>query len=235
LTSPGTPEGGLQLAAKAIVDGHLKSGMVLGLGSGSAVAKFAKKLGESISMGDLKDVSIVPSSMQSWLLAKENSIPIIQDSAHCPAALDAAVDGADQISLKTRSMIKGGGGALLREKVILSSAKQSYILVDETKISEKLNRFVPVEVVQFAVESVREKLVRSFKAKPLLRTLDKGYPYFTESGNVILDSKFQEEIVDPVRLESDLRMIAGVVEVGIFNCRVDKFYVGTRNGSFESH
>jgi ribose 5-phosphate isomerase A len=223
------------LAAKAIAEDHIESGMVLGLGSGSAVAKFAKALGELIKNGKLKDLSIVPSSMQSWLLAKENSIPISKDSAHCPPALDATVDGADQISLKTRAMVKGGGGALLREKIILSSSSHSYILADSSKIVEKLNHSVPIEIVQFAAESVQEKLVRGFKAKPVLRKLDKGYPYFTESGNVILDSQFGHKVEDPLKLEQEIKALAGVIEVGIFNCKIDRFYVGNEDGSYDSH
>jgi ribose 5-phosphate isomerase A len=223
------------LIAKAVAEKHIKSGMVLGLGSGSAVKEFAKALGELVRKGNLKDVSIVPSSMQAWLLAKENLLPLIADSAHCPPSLDTTVDGADQISLHARSMIKGGGGALLREKIILSSSKHSFILVDSSKIAQNLNRGVPIEVVQFAAESVQEKLVKDLKAKVTLRKLDKGYPFFTESGNIIIDCQFRREIQEPVELEQGLKALPGVVEVGIFNCKVDKFYVGNQDGSFKSH
>jgi ribose 5-phosphate isomerase A len=223
------------LAGKTVAEKHVKNDMVLGLGSGSAVAKFAKALGESVRKGCLKDLAIVPSSMQAWLLARENSLPLYADSAHCPTNLDAAVDGADQIALSSRSMIKGGGGALLREKIILTSAKHSYILVDSTKVVEMLNKPVPIEVVQFAVSTVQEKLQREFKAESVLRKLDKGYPFFTESGNIVLDCKFGERIRDPLKLEQQLKSIPGVIEVGVFNCRIDKFYVGGQDGSLESH
>jgi ribose 5-phosphate isomerase A len=228
-------EDAIVLAGKTVAENHVRSGMVLGLGSGSAVAKFAKSLGELTRKGTLKDISIVPSSMQAWLLAKENSLPLHGDSAHCPRTLDVAVDGADQISLRTRSMIKGGGGALLREKIILSASKHSYVLVDSFKVVERLSRPIPVEVVQFAVGSVQKKIETDLKADPVLRKLDKGYPFFTESGNVILDCQFREMIQEPLKLESSLKSLPGVVEAGIFNCKVDKFYVAGRDGSFESH
>jgi ribose 5-phosphate isomerase A len=224
------------LAAQTLAQNHVNSGMIIGLGSGSAVAKFAKALRSLIGKGrDLKDISVVPSSMQAWLLARENSLPLFQDSSHCPPSLDIAVDGADQVSFASRSMIKGGGGALLKEKIILSSSKQSYILIDSSKIAERLERPVPIEVVQFAVRSVEERLKRDFKAKPLLRKLDKGYPFFTESGNLILDCQLEEDVQEPLKLEQELKSLPGVSEVGIFNCNVDKFYVGYQDGSVKSH
>jgi ribose 5-phosphate isomerase A len=214
------------LAAKAVVENHIRSHVILGLGSGSAVAKFAEALGKALAEGKLNDVVIVPSSMQSWLLAKRHSLSL-SDSAHCPSSLDVTVDGADQIALPSRAMIKGGGGALLREKILLAASKQSYILVDSSKVKEEgfLDRSVPVEVVPFAVDSIRELLKQEFEAEPVLRTLEKGYPYFTESGNVILDCKFSRKIEDPANVELSIKNLAGVIEVGIFNCKVDKFYV----------
>ena len=217
----------------ASVAKRIEDGCLLGLGSGSAVARFAKSLGARVEREKIR-VSIVPSSMQAWILAKENGLGLAQDSAHCPSSLDIAVDGADQISLDSRSMVKGGGGALLREKIILSSSKLAYILVDNSKVAPRLERSIPVEVVQFAVESVAEK-IKTQDAVPELRKLDKGYPFFTESGNVVLDCKFSKPIKDPVAMELAIKRIPGVVEAGIFNCRVDKFYVGAQDGSFSSH
>ncbi len=223
------------LAARAVVENHIRSQMVLGLGSGSAVAKFAEALGKAVTEGKLNDVIIVPSSMQAWLLAKRHSLSL-SDSAHCPSSLDVTVDGADQIALPSRAMIKGGGGALLREKILLSVSEQSYILADSSKVKEEsyLDRAVPVEVLPFALDSIRDHLKEEFEAEPVLRTLEKGYPYFTESGNVILDCKFSRKIEDPANLELSIKNLAGVIEVGIFNCKVDKFYVGSPDGSFKA-
>ncbi len=216
-----------QKAAKQVRDGE-----VLGLGSGSTVARFARALGDRIKKNNL-NVLIVPSSMQAWMLARENKLKFHPDSAHCPKILDLAVDGADQIATKSRAMIKGGGGQLLREKIILSSSRRVFILVDSSKVVRKLSRSVPIEVVQFALESVQEKLEREFNSKPALRKLDKGYPYYTESGNVILDAQFGE-VDHPKELEVSVKELPGVVEVGIFNCKVDRFFIGNQDGSAET-
>ncbi len=225
----------MELVGREVARKHIKSGMVLGLGSGSAVAKFARALGEEIRSGEVRELSIVPSSLQAFLLARENALPLTTDTAHCPTSLDATVDGADQVSIASRSMIKGGGGALLKEKVILSSSKHSYILIDSSKIVQKLTRSVPVEVIQFAIDSADEIIRREHNAETILRKLDKGYPYYTESGNLILDCQFKRPIDDPIELERSIKSVPGVVEMGVFNCHVDKFYVGTENGRVESH
>lgn len=209
------------------------SGDVVGLGSGSTVARFAKALGIRIEKESLK-LSIVPSSTQAWLLAKENGLPLSQDSAHCPTSLDIAVDGADQIAISSRSMIKGGGGALLREKIIISSSKKCYILADQSKYVLHLARSVPIEVVQFSLVAVESKIRSSLGGTCELRKLDKGYPFFTESGNLILDCRFGESISDPIALESRVKMIPGVVEVGVFNCRIDKFLRANQDGTFDA-
>lgn len=208
--------------------------LILGLGSGSAVARFARALGKRIRNESLK-ISVVPSSMQSWLLARENGLRLVEDSSHCPPSLDLVVDGADQIALSTRSMIKGGGGALLKEKIIIQSSKRCFILADESKFVPELTRSVPVESTQFSVLSLEKRLFSELGATTELRKLDKGYPYYTESGNVILDCSFKEAISDPVTLESKMKKLPGVVEVGIFNCKVDGFYKANHDGTFEIH
>lgn len=212
----------------------IRNSDVLGLGSGSAVARFARALGERVKNEGLK-ISIVPSSMQSWLLAKENGLTLSTDSAHCPASVDVVVDGADQISLSTRSMIKGGGGALLKEKILISSSKKCYIIADESKYVDRLTRSVPVETTQFSVLPVEQMIRKQLGGEPILRRLDKGYPFYTESGNVILDCKFELGISDPAALEAKVKTIPGVLEVGIFNSNVNKFYRANQDGTFDSH
>jgi ribose 5-phosphate isomerase A len=209
------------------------NGDLVGLGSGSTVAKFAIELGKRVRSESLK-VSVVPSSTQAWILANDNGIPVAQDSAHCPPKLDLAFDGADQISVATRSMIKGGGGALLKEKIILSCSQKNYILADYNKYVLELDKSVPVEVIQFSVSSAEEKLKQNFPCIPTLRKLDKGYPFFTESGNLILDCQFKMPMTDALSLERRIKIIPGVVEAGLFNCRVEKFYKATPDGSFET-
>ena len=167
--------------AKTVAQELIRSSDVLGLGSGSAVARFAKALGERVKKESLK-VTIVPSSMQSWLLATENGLALASDSTHCPPIVDVVVDGADQISLPTRSMIKGGGGALLKEKIIISSAKKCYILADESKYVQKLNRSVPVEVTQFSVLSVEHKVKKQTASRAGLEEVGQGVSLFHRIG-----------------------------------------------------
>ncbi|MGI0091643.1 MAG: ribose 5-phosphate isomerase A [Nitrososphaerales archaeon] len=219
--------------AKSAARNLVRSSEILGLGSGSAVARFAKALGERVKKDSI-EITVVPSSLQSWLLVKVNGLTIAEDSAHCPAIIDVAVDGADQISLSSRSMIKGGGGALLKEKIIISSATKCYILADDSKYVPNLNRSVPVEVIQFSLLAVEHKIRNQLGAEPSLRKLDKGYPFFTESGNVVLDCQFKEGISDPSKVESQIKSIPGVVEAGIFNSKVDRFYKANQDGTFET-
>jgi ribose 5-phosphate isomerase A len=215
------------------VAGSLSPNELLGLGSGSAVAKFTKALGKRVKSESLK-IFVIPSSMQSFLLARENGLELARDTARCPESIDLVVDGADQISLSTRSMIKGGGGALLKEKILISASKRTIIMGDQTKYVKRLNRSVPVEITQFSYLKIAGEIHRKFGADPALRKLDKGYPYYTESGNVILDCQFREEISSPRDLERELKMIPGVVECGIFNSEVDKFYRANHDGTFDS-
>ncbi len=219
--------------SKSAAQNLVPNSCVLGLGSGSSVARFAKALGQRAKKESLR-VAVVPSSMQSWLLAMENDLTLVNDSGHCPPSIDIAVDGADEISIATRSMIKGGGGALLKEKIIFAAAKKCYVLADESKYVQKLERSVPVEVTQFSALSVEHKIRGQLGAEPNMRKLEKGYPFFTESGNVILDCQFGRSISDPAGLEVRLKSIAGVVEVGIFNNPVEMFYKANHDGTFET-
>jgi len=211
----------------------LTAGDLLGLGSGSAVAKFARAFGQRIRSESIR-IEVIPSSMQSFLLARENGLELARDSARCPESIDVVVDGADQISLSPRSMIKGGGGALLKEKILISASKKTFILADHTKFVRMLNRSVPVEVTQFSYLRAEAEIRRKFGADPVLRRLDKGYPYYSESGNIILDCQFKEEISAARDMERELKMIPGVVECGIFNEEVERFYRANQDGSFDT-
>jgi ribose 5-phosphate isomerase A len=131
-------------------------------------------------------------------------------------------------------MIKGGGGALLKEKILISASRKTIILADQTKFVKKLNRSVPVEASQFAYLTVGSEIRRKFGADPSLRRLDKGYPYYSESGNVIFDCQFREEITAPRDLERELKMIPGIFECGLFNSEVERFYRANHDGTFET-
>jgi ribose 5-phosphate isomerase A len=140
-------------------------------------------------------------------------------------------DGADQIDAKF-NMIKGGGGALLREKILISAAKKVVIVADSTKFVQSFNRSVPIEVHPMA-RSVVSKKLSEIGGKPVLRTLDKGYPFVTENGNVILDIIFAS-IPDPKKMEVELKSIAGVMEVGLFTRRADVYYRAKSDGTFDT-
>jgi ribose 5-phosphate isomerase A len=144
--------------------------------------------------------------------------------------IDIVFDGADQIDAKF-NMIKGGGGALLREKIVISAAKRVVIVADESKFVQSFNRPVPIEVHPMARSTVYRKL-SEMEAKPTLRALDKGYPFVTENGNVILDTTFPS-ITDPKKKEIELKSIAGVLEVGLFTRRADVYYKARSDGTFE--
>lgn len=185
-------------------------GATLGLGSGSTVATLLDELSPFLRR---KGVSAgVPTSTQIEMVAARNSIQTVPFRG----AVDIVLDGADQVD-HTLNLIKGGGGALLREKILMSSARRTVIFASEAKFSRALCENgvrVPVEVFPFARESVKSSLGK-LGGRPQERLLPKGYPYFTENGNVILDTAF-EPIENPRELEVMVKSVPGVAEVGIF-------------------
>jgi ribose 5-phosphate isomerase A len=197
---------------------------IIGLGSGSTAAKIVKEL------AGLKDekMEFVPTSIQIKLEAEKNNLTIA-DENRIPD-IDIVFDGADQID-EAFNMIKGGGGALLREKILISSAKRVVILADESKFVKQFTWPVPVEVHSMARSSASRKLVAA-GGKPSLRTLDKGYPFITENGNLILDTYF-DSIKDPRAKEMELRSIPGVMEVGLFTRKADFYFKARNDGTFQ--
>lgn len=196
----------------------------IGLGSGSTAAYVVKEL------ASLKDVRMefVPTSTQIKIEAEKNMLRMA-DENRIPE-IDIVFDGADQIDDKL-NMIKGGGGALLREKILISSAKKVVILADESKFVKHFSRSVPIEVHPMARTSAAGILAK-YGGKPSLRTLDKGYPFITENGNLILDTTFRS-IDDPRAKEIELKSIPGVLEVGIFTRKADVYYKAKNDGTFE--
>jgi ribose 5-phosphate isomerase A len=213
------------MVLKALED--VKDASVIGLGSGSTVTLFVRALGKHVKDSKL-NVSVIPTSLQIKIEAEQLGFNILDDG-YAPS-VDIVFDGADQIDTKF-NMIKGGGGALLREKVLIHASKRASILADESKYAKVLNRPVPIEVHPFARTYVQERL-RKWGAVPKVRSNEKGYPFVTENGNVILDTDFGE-ISDAVSLEREVKNIAGVMEVGIFTKRATKYYKANRNGSLE--
>ena len=198
---------------------------MIGLGSGSTVGFIVREMAE---LPDKESIEFMPTSLQIKLEAEKCSLRIT-DENRIPQ-IDIAFDGADQIDSKF-NMIKGGGGALLREKILISAAKKVVIVADAPKFVQSFSRSVPIEVHPMARSIVSMKLVE-VGGRPVLRTLDKGYPLITENGNLILDTFFPS-IADPKKMELELKNIAGVLEVGFFTRRADIYYKAKNDGSFE--
>lgn len=205
----------------------VKDNSVLGLGSGRAATSFVKELGRYISEHDLS-VRAVPTSLQIKLVAEQNGIHMID--AGQVQKIDVIFDGADQIDSQ-KNLIKGGGGALLRENILISSAKKVVIMADATKFVKHFNRTVPVEVHPFARNMIK-KFIEKLGGKPNLRTIERGYPFITENSNIIYDCDFGT-IKEPKPLARKIKEIAGVVEVGIFTRKPDVIYKAKEDGSFE--
>ncbi|MHA1239103.1 MAG: ribose-5-phosphate isomerase RpiA [Candidatus Odinarchaeia archaeon] len=201
---------------------EIKDGQVIGIGSGSTVSYLIKFLGEKIKSREL-DILAVPSSYQSFYELVNAGVKVTSLDEH--PQLDITIDGADEVD-GNFNMIKGGGAALTREKIIASVAKKVVIIVDYTKITEKLgSKPVPVEVIPFAFKPVYLTL-QKMGGKPVLRMgKHKMGPVITDNGNLIIDVKFSE-ITDPENFEWKINNIPGVVENGIFYNLVDALYVG---------
>ena len=214
----------LKLAREAVK--VVKDVKVVGLGSGSTVGFIVRELAKLPNNGSIE---FVPTSRQIKLEAEKSSLRIADENII--PDMDIVFDGADQIDSKYH-MIKGGGGALLREKILISAAKKVVIVADASKFVKSFSRSVPIEVHPMARSFVLKRL-EEMKGKPNLRILDKGYPYVTENGNLILDVLFPS-ITDAKRMELELKNIAGVLEVGIFTRRADIYYKAKTDGSFEA-
>jgi ribose 5-phosphate isomerase A len=188
----------------------VKDGQVLGLGTGSTAAYFIKLLGEEVRRG--LRIRGIPTSDRSRELALSLGIPVVTlDDCQ---EIDVTVDGADEVDPQLR-LIKGGGGALLREKIVASATKQMIVVADASKQVQTLGRFpLPVEVIRFA-QALVAKRIRALGAEVQLRRNEDGSPYITDENNHILDCRFGE-MRDPDGLARELSWMPGVVEHGLF-------------------
>ncbi len=200
-----------QLAAEAAIP-FLLSGMTIGLGTGSTADFFLQALAASLANGKLKDIAGVPTSRQSEHRAIELGIPLTSLGKH--PVLDLTVDGADEVA-PNLDLIKGLGGALIREKIVAQNSKKLIIIADASKSVPMLGTKVslPVEVIPFAHES-QEAFFRSIGAESKLRK-HAGMIFNTDNGNLIYDCKFPP-MAEPARIEQQLRERAGIVGSGLF-------------------
>jgi ribose 5-phosphate isomerase A len=220
-----SPDEMKRAAAVAAVQ-HLPETGVLGLGTGSTTRWFIEAVGELVRGG--RKFSCVPTSRASRALAERCGIALLGDEG--PWQLDVCVDGADEVS-GALDLIKGGGGAHTREKIVNYSAAKNIIIVDESKLVARLGqtRSVPVEVLPFGYQTTLRAL--GALGRPELR-LSGGEPFFTDSGNFIVDLA-TGPIEDPQLLERALRARPGVVETGLFLGRADVVLVARPSGVTE--
>ena len=213
-----------QTIAKDAVKQFVKNNQVIGLGSGPMAAAIVKEIGK-ISSDIKKTLQCIASSTQIKQEALSGNLTMV-DQNLIPE-IDVVFDGADQVDSQF-NMVKGGGGALLKEKVLHSAAKTIVITAVQS-----FNRSVPIEVHPFALYTLQNKLESEQGAKPELRMLNEGYPYITENGNFVLDTTFQS-IPDIRNKEIELKNTPGVIEVGLFTKHASVYYKAKDNGSFET-
>ena len=213
-----------QAVAKAAVD-KIQNGMILGLGSGSTAAFMIEALALKIKFGEIKDIVGVTTSFQGEVLATELGIPL--KSLSSVSEIDLAIDGADEVDPKFQ-LIKGGGACHVQEKLVASMAKKFIVVVDSTKLVEKLNLDfkLPVEVLPTAWKQVQKTLIDFGGEGNLRMAQKKAGPVVTDQGNLILDLTFSNGIDQPELLESQINNIPGVLENGLFTNLTDEVLVG---------
>ncbi len=205
---------------------YVKDGMVVGLGTGSTAKHMVLALGEKVKAG--MTLRGVPTSQETAELAKRAGIMLIDTENRW--VIDVAIDGADQVD-PSFNLIKGGGGALLKEKIVAASAKQFVVVVDHTKQVPVLGGSfpLPVEIIPFGWGSTAREIETLTKSRVVLRE-KQGVPFRTEAGNLIVDVHLAR-IEQPAELEIALNQIPGVVETGLFVGRTNVLIVGTAGGT----
>ena len=215
------------LAAARAVD-FIEDGMAVGLGTGTTATLFIQQLGARVAQGGL-NIRCVASSDASHNLAASLSIPVT--TFEDLSVLDLAVDGADEIA-PGLALIKGGGGALLREKIVISAARRFLVIADASKVVPQLGKFpLPVEVIKMALPLVERRLTE-LGINPSLRLLPDSSPYLTDEHNYILDCACGS-IPDPTALAAEIRKIIGVVEHGLFLGVATHAVIGSETGVTE--
>jgi len=212
-------------AAEEAVE-QIESGMVVGLGTGSTAAFAVEAIGHRLGSGDLRDIVGVPTSARTTELARSAGIALatLNDNPR----LDLTIDGADEVD-PSGNLIKGGGGALLWEKIVAAASDRYIIAVDESKLVDLLGKFfaVPVEVMPFGWRTHLGSVVE-LGGEPVLRIEKGDEPFVTDGGHYIIDCRFPGGISDPVRVDRVLRDRPGVIETGLFLGMAPEVIVGRR-------
>lgn len=193
---------------------RLRPGMVVGLGTGSTTTFAIAEIGRRLARGDLGDIVGIPTSHTTHRLALEHGIPLGTLESH--PVVDVTIDGADEVDPERR-VLKGAGGALLREKIVASRSRRWIVIADESKLTPRLGtRYpLPVEVVRFGWRGHLDAL-RDMGADATLRMRDGESPFTSDEGHYIIDARFPDGIAHPAALEEALRRRPGVVGTGLF-------------------
>ena len=221
-----TDKARISAAAQAVRE--IRDNTTIGLGSGNTILRALELAAERIKKENLK-ISFIPTSYQTEIAAKR--LGLKTSNLEEDTEPDLALDGADQIQWRTLDLVKGGGGALLREKIVDSTARRLIIVVDERKLAKTLGgqQAIPVEIVPFGYASTLSK-IRKISEKTVLReAAGKVGPVITDNGNLIADVYFRS-LRRPEIVHEKLKKIAGVVETGLFLEMCDVAYVGRKDG-----
>ena len=228
-----------QRAGRAAADSMVKSGMKLGLGTGSTAVHAVRRVGELLSQGELRDICAFATSFQTEIECEKLNIPFFNLNSHeLASGLDLTIDGADEVDNRN-NLIKGGGGALLIEKIAAYVSSQYAIVIVESKLTDRLGSGfpVPVEVVPAARVQVT-RVLEKYGATVILReAVRKAGPVITEHGNLILDIRLGTEFhgysVTPSLMETELNQIPGVVENGFFTKNTPVVFIARSDGTVD--
>ncbi|KAM8939810.1 ribose-5-phosphate isomerase [Pelodytes ibericus] len=220
-----------RLAGYAAVDNHVKNNQALGIGSGSTIVHAVKRLAERVKQENL-NVVCVPTSFQARQLILENGLTLTDLDRH--PELDVAIDGADEVD-SNLSLIKGGGGCLTQEKIVAGCAKSFIVIADFRKDSknfgEQWKKGIPIEVIPMAYVPIIRALQSRFGGVAELRlAVSKAGPVVTDNGNFLLDWKF-DGLHDWRSVDTEIKMIPGVVDTGLFINMAERVYFGMEDGS----
>lgn len=218
----------LKRAAAEAAFAHVQTGMVLGLGTGSTVRPLLKLLGDALASGSLTDIVGVPTSIDTEVQARAVGIELIGLSDR--PAIDLTIDGADEVTPEL-DLIKGAGGALLREKMVAQASRQLIIIADASKSVDRLGVVspVPVEVIPWELKA-QVRFLESLGAEVGVRQSDDGNLLESDNGLLFLDCRFPGGIDDPARLESAIQARAGIVESGLFLGLADEALIASERG-----
>lgn len=213
-----------QAALRAVE--FVEDGMVVGLGTGSTAYFVVEALGARVKEG--LRITGIPTSERTATQARSLGIPLATFAEH--QRIDLTIDGADEVERRSLNLIKGLGGALLREKIVAAASRRLVIVVDQEKLVDQLGDHtpVPVEAVQFGWQATAAALTR-FGAEPVLRHAHEDHPFITDGGNYTLDCRFTK-IADAKALERDINAIVGVVDCGLFIGRASAVIVAATDG-----